>query len=466
MPETLPSIDSDTLSAWQKLSYSDLAEVLFSLFVGSEIEPHVLRPLLRSCYADFASSEVVPVPKIGTFHVAELFHGPTFCFKDLGQQPLVRLLAHFANRRGHRRTMLVSTTGDTGPAALRAVSDAASPYLEMYVFFPRGQISELQRKQMTTVCSAQVRVTSFEGGGDDMDGPIKSLASDEALAARIGLCGINSYNVGRVVAQLVHYFWIYLRVVDQCGSPVGTPIDIVIPTGAMGNIAAGFMAKRMGLPLRRLVAGVNTNDITHRTFAKGEFHRSDEMDTALSAAINIQVPYNMERIFYYLTDEDAAQTSAWMVEMERSGRVTLSREWLLQLQKTFGSRRIDDPTMCEALRRARHSHGYLADPHTGVALAAAWEEYGSGATAVPVAVLATASPCKFQEALTATFGRDMWEEYLSGNTFPKEARNVLAAPEVQLSSFKSRGPLAASQRAWECELRELLEAKPREMARL
>jgi len=458
VPETLPRLTPEQLQAWRRLDFAGLAEAILSLFVGEELGPGELGRLACDCYAGFSCPEVVPVRRVGGLFVAELFHGPTFCFKDLGQQPLVRLLARFAERRGERRTMLVSTTGDTGPAAMRAVSDSGSPSLDIVVFYPEGQISELQRRQMTTCSSARARVASFEGGGDDMDLPLKRLAADGAFAARHGLCGINSYNLGRPVAQMAHYFWTYFRVLDQQGLETGAPVDIVLPAGALGNLAAGFMARQMGLPLRRLVAGTNSNDITHRTISAGEFHRSERMEKTLSDAINIQVPYNMERVLYYLTGEDSSLVASWMAQMEQSGRLTLSAPWLAKLQEVFGSARVDDAPMCETVRRCLDQHGYLVDPHTAVALAAAWRTYGHtpAASAVPVAVLATASPCKFEASITEAIGPARWATYAAGADFPAAARALLAAEERPFGRLRSQGPLAASQAAWEAEVRRLL----------
>lgn len=306
--------------------------------------------------------------------------------------------------------MLVSTTGDTGPAAMRAVMDTALPSLRIVVFFPEGQISELQRRQMTTLATGRghALVASFEGGGDDMDLPIKELAADRIFAEQNGLCGINSYNLGRPVAQMTHFFWTYFRVLDNLNLETGSEVDIVVPSGALGNLAAGFMARQMGLPLRRLIAGVNSNDITHRTFSQGQFHRSQQMEKTLSDAINIQVPYNMERILYYLTGEQTPLIRTWMETMDGTGQLSLPQPWLDKLQSIFGSCRVDDEAMCSALRRAYEQHGYLADPHSAVALAAAWK-VGADGSKVPLAVLATASPCKFQASVTAALGSERWE---------------------------------------------------------
>lgn len=462
VPDALPQVTRTQLQHWRSLDFAALAEAVLAPFVGGELGgPEELRRLVRACYEGFSHPEVVPVRRLGGLFVAELFHGPTFCFKDLGQQPLVRLLARFAERRGERRTMLVSTTGDTGPAAMRAVSDAGSPSLDIVVFYPDGQISDLQRRQMTTCATGRARVAAFEGGGDDMDLPLKRLASDRAFALRHGLCGINSYNLGRPLAQMVHSFWTYFRVLEALGLETGAPVDLVLPAGALGNLASACMARQMGLPLRRLVAGTNSNDITHRTFSAGAFHRSERMEKTLSDAINIQVPYNMERIFYYVTGEDSSLVRAWMAEMEQSGRLTLPSRWLSKLQEVFGSCRVDDAPMCETVRRCLDRHGYLLDPHSAVALAAAWRTYdelvAEPPAAAPVAVLATASPCKFEAAISEAVGPARWAAYVGSADFPEAARTVLAAPERPYGRLRSRGPLPASQDAWEAEVRRMLE---------
>jgi len=459
VPEALPRLTLDELQRWRGLNFADLAETLFLLFVGSELGGHdELRRLVHCCYEGFSCKEIVPVRRVGGLHVAELFHGPTFCFKDLGQQPLVRMLAHFAKQRGIRRTMLVNTTGDTGPAAMRAVTDSGSSNLDILVFFPQGQISDLQRRQMTTVASDHAQVSAFEGGGDDMDLPLKRLAADRQFAAKHGLCGLNSYNLGRPLAQTVHFFWTYFRTLEQRGLNVGAQVDVVVPSGALGNLSAAYMAKKMGLPLGRLVAATNSNDITHRTISAGEFHRSQRMEKTLSDALNIQVPYNMERIFYYLTGEDHSLVSTWMQEMEHSGQLNLPAPWLTKMQEEFSSSRVDDQAMCAAVRTAVEQHGYLADPHTAVALAAAGRLYGEegNISKVPAVVMATASPCKFEVALTEALGAERWSAYLASTDFPKEARAVLSASEGPCGLLKSQGSLVDSQDAWEAEVRRLL----------
>ena len=307
---------------------------------------------------------------------------------------------------------------------------------------------------MTTLSGPKAKVVSFQGGGDDMDLPLKRLSADSHFAEKHGLCGINSYNLGRPLAQLPHFFWSYFRSIEMSSSSLGALVDFVIPAGALGNTAAAFMARQMGLPIGRLIAGVNENDITYRTIRTGEFHRSEKMLKTLSDAINIQVPYNMERIFYYLTNEDSSLVKAWMSEMEATGRLTLSQAWLDKMQEVFDSARIDDESMCAAMRRSLGDYGYLPCPHSAVALGAHFATCERQEVRV---VFATASPCKFQESVTVALGEETWREYFGSAECPAVARALLEMTEKPVEQWSAKETLEESQKVWEEELRRMLE---------
>lgn len=240
VPEKLPSVSVDTLKEWAKLDYPKLAQSVLRLFVSeSEVTHDEMTSICNSAYAGFKNPEqAVPIVRVGSLYVAELFHGPTFCFKDLGMRAVVNFLSLFCTKRNQRMTLLVSTTGDTGPAAVNAVSDINNPLLTILVHYPKGQISNFQRKQLTTTESPHVHVAAFEGGGDDMDQPIKSMLAS-AVTDGSKWTGVNSYNIGRPLMQMIHYIWTYLRVAEQEHLDIGNPnqtVDIILPTGAMGNI--------------------------------------------------------------------------------------------------------------------------------------------------------------------------------------------------------------------------------------
>jgi len=314
---------------------------------------------------------------------------------------------------------------------------------------------------MTTIKDPSVVVHAFEGGGDDMDAPIKTVVTDPVLAAKHGLCSVNSVNWGRVCVQQIHYFWAYLRATRQ----VGEVVDFSIPTGAMGNVCAGMYTRRMGLPIGTLLVGTNSNDIAHRTFTKGEFHKQ-EMKQTLSEAINIQVPYNMERFFHFLAGEThPAQVRTWMDTLEATQQLTFEKEQHQQLAKGFASRSIDDTMMKEAMARAWNHCRYLTDPHTAVALAAAQQWFdldpnsftfpagrkdSRDAPNAPLVILSTAHAAKFEESVRAGLGDRFWAEDM---VLPASAAAVMAAEEV-------KNPVFRKEDDWTERLKQLLDAPP------
>jgi len=454
VPESVPTLGIDRLQAWSSLSFADLAfEVLRCYIAMEEVSDGDLRSICQLSFHDgFDAPDdvVVPVLQVGNLYVSELFHGPTFCFKDLGMRALINLLAHFSVKRCRTTTLLVATTGDTGPAAAKAVCDSNCPYLRIIVHFPLGQISDFQRKQLTTLKSPFLKVVSFEGGGDDMDRPIKDILTEQHKLEQyqaIGvLCGVNSYNIGRPLLQMIHALWTYFRVVEQEGGTIGTTtVDFILPTGAMGNMTGAYLVKQMGVPIGYLCAGVNINDITHRVVQTGKFHRADTMKMTLSEALNIQVPYNFERILYYLTGANDKLVRKWMLVMEAENKLDLDEMWLQKLRAEFRSARITDLEMCAEIRQVKEDYDYYIDPHTAVAFSTATKlgyteqihdalKGDEGSVRNPVAIFATASPCKFEEALVTALGKDGWESFLE--YFPPRGKATLTEKETAPIIYK------------------------------
>lgn len=493
VPTNLPKIDASVLKSWSLLSFSQLAFQIIRLFVScNEILDEDLFQICEKSFSfgfDVVQDEldgphdIVPVKKIGgSSYIVELFHGPTFCFKDLGMRVVVNMLSYFATKRQQNISLIVSTTGDTGPAAVQAVSDADNPLLTLLVHFPKGQISAFQRKQLTTVNSPRVHVVAFEGGGDDMDLPIKNILSTSGWNDMGGhhedndvnvhvhrksfVCGVNSYNIGRPMVQLVHFVWTYFRVAEREQIEVGDvskPMDIILPTGAMGNMAGGFMAKKMGVPIGRLCAGVNVNDITHRAIQKGEFYKSAKMEKTMSDAINIQVPYNFERILFYLSNGNHVQVHEWMKTMEKENKLDLKGEWLDKLQHEFSSARITDEEMCETLQKVYEKYNYLVDPHTAVAIAAAEKNnyrVDESQSDLPYAILSTASPCKFEESVTVALGKEFWVNYVKDH-FPSRAKSIFAKHENEPTVYQHDDSLSLEdvQKVWEEHSRKIIHEK-------
>jgi threonine synthase len=488
VPQQLPQIDAATLRQWSQFNFLDLSVEVLYPFVQEEMSQEDLKSLLHQALSGFDTTmdNLVPVvplsikdknPAPYNIFVVELFHGPTFCFKDLGLRMTIQWLNYFATKRNTNVTLVVSTTGDTGPAAVQAVQDCDSSRMGILVHFPQGQISDFQRKQLTTVESSRVKIVAFQGGGDDMDVPIKNIMTKKKKSSKNNrnddriVCGVNSYNIGRPLMQMVHFIWTYLRVVERLqgehSSETGKEsfhVDIVIPTGAMGNMAGCYMAKNMGVPLGVLCAGVNINDITDVVFRTGKLERTTDqpMKRTLSDAINIQLPYNMERLLFYLTNQDHDQIRQWYSQLEgpeKSCQIDTNCRWWTKLATEFRSARITDEEVCETMQSTLQTHGYWADPHTCVALAAAQKlGYFDSNSAIPVAVIATAAPCKFQEAVTTALGKERWEEY-ERDHFPNRGKRLGEMKEIPpiLYMAEPNKSLVENQVVWEARTRELIE---------
>ncbi|KAL3918770.1 MAG: hypothetical protein SGILL_004078 [Bacillariaceae sp.] len=475
VPESLPEIDAATLEEWSELDFLELAVEVLLPFLEDEIPRPDLKILLQNSLSGFDTSlnNLVPIVALtDNVWVAELFHGPTFCFKDIGLRVTIQWLNYFATKRDVTVTLVVATTGDTGPAAVQAVQDCASDKLGILVHYPEGQISDFQRRQLTTASSERIHIVAFQGGGDDMDVPIKNIMTkkiggDIDNKKRI-VCGVNSYNIGRPLMQMVHFIWTYLRVANQIKAntngklPKNFKLDIVIPTGAMGNMAACYMTKQMGVPLGILCAGVNINDTTHIAFQTGKVAKStNAMNKTLSDAINIQLPYNLERLLFYLTAQDHEQVQQWYSELEGNDkRIDIqSTNWWTKLQAEFQSARITDDEMCETMKSVLEEFDYWADPHTSVALATAKRlGYFETSSKTPVAIMATAAVCKFEEAVTTALGEERWSEYKKEH-FPESGKALNDLTEIPpiLYAADPVKTLIEDQAVWEAKTRELIE---------
>eukprot|EP00635_Sarcinochrysidales_sp_CCMP3193_P002812 CAMPEP_0118912810 /NCGR_PEP_ID=MMETSP1166-20130328/13889_1 /TAXON_ID=1104430 /ORGANISM="Chrysoreinhardia sp, Strain CCMP3193" /LENGTH=485 /DNA_ID=CAMNT_0006852333 /DNA_START=30 /DNA_END=1487 /DNA_ORIENTATION=- len=358
VPESLPPISEDDLARWKGLDYASLAYEVLKPFCGGEVAD--LREMLTACYADFPSSSVVGLREVKEFQVLELFRGPTHCFKDLGLPFLTRVVAYFAEKRKKKRTLLLSTTGDTGPACVDAAAKLASPFLRVICTYPKDMVSEFQKRQMTRTPTTMI--VQYDGGGDDMDAPIKRILQGKRHSE---ISGANSYNICRPLVQTVHFLWLAVHCPEKATL-------LALPTGAMGNLAAFVMAtKRLETTTTRssswrLLAACNRNDFTYRALELGDCRRSPAMLKTNSDAINIQIPYNFERVLYYAGRDATSMAKIYDGSLER-----LPEKTTMNL-RDFGlaAARVPDERTVAAIR-AFSSPDYIPDPHTAVALAAA-----------------------------------------------------------------------------------------------
>ena len=392
VPADWPKLPDDA-SGWRDLSYAQVAARVIAPFTGGSFPAGELEAMLAETYATFDDPDVAPVRDFGGVHVMELFHGPTLAFKDFALQLLGRLFDHILSRRGQRLTIVGATSGDTGSAAIAACRDRAQ--LDIFMLHPKGRVSDVQRRQMTTVDAPNVYNIAIDGTFDDCQDIAKALLGDPAMRADFGMSAVNSINWARVVAQIAYYVWAWLR--------LGAPAEIAfaVPTGNFGNVYAGYCARQMGLPISRLIVGSNRNDILTRFFESGSMEIRG-VEPSLSPSMDIQVSSNFERLIFDLYGRDGARVDALMTGFRRDGSFTMDdAAWKAAREIFVGARFSDDDTLATIGDLFRDT-GVMIDPHTAVGLAAAREFHID--PAVPMVVLATAHPAKFPDAVEQATG--------------------------------------------------------------
>jgi len=407
VPEAIPRVAPEKLQQWSGLNFEDLAFEILTLFIDrSIISADELKLLLHNSFKTFEHPEVVPVVPLGArsgLYVMELFHGPTLSFKDMAMGFLVNCVDFFLQKKGSRVSLLVATTGDTGPAAAHA--SAGKQTIDCWVLYPRGMISEEQERQMTTLEATNVHAVGVHGcpdGGDDLDLVITQMFADEGLKKRLQLSSVNSINWCRVMVQTVHYFFGYFRVVDT----VGEKVVFSVPSGAFGNLFGGYLARMMGLPVETFICANNDNATLHRVFSSGKFAKKDLKQT-VSSAIDIVVPYNFWRYLYFACGRDHNKIRQWMAEFQNHGSVQIDLHTASEVKKGFTSTSItDEQTLSTMATVYKHHGGYLLDPHAAVAVAAVGKLSSEINPDTKVVCLATAHPAKFPDAIRKALGLD------------------------------------------------------------
>ncbi len=395
LPATIPAIDRETLDQWRTLSYPELAFRIISLF-ATDIPAQDLKQLIERSYASFDHPEVTPVVKVNGVHLLELFHGPTLAFKDVALQLLGNLFEYLLKERNERMNIVGATSGDTGSAAIYGVRGKKN--INIFILHPHLKTSPIQALQMTTVSDANVFNIAAEGTFDDCQNIVKSLFNDIPFKERHALGAVNSINWARVLAQVVYYFYAWFRVTgENAGNVVFS-----VPTGNFGDIFAGYVAKRMGLPIEKLLLATNENNILTRLVNDGDYSVGTVVPT-VSPSMDIQVASNFERYLYFLYNEDPARVREALARFAETGRIEFSAEEMAQLRHDFLSRSVDQKETLETIASVHREAGYLLDPHTAVGVRAAQECDLHG---VPVICLATAHPAKFGEAVVRATGQE------------------------------------------------------------
>jgi threonine synthase len=439
VPEIWPSLQPAAIAGFAGRPYAEVACEVIRPFVGESLAEAELARMTREAYGVFRHPAVAPLVQLDTgLFVLELFHGPTLAFKDLAMQLVARLMDHVLLLRGERTTIVVATSGDTGGAAVEAFRGRSQ--VDVVVLFPNGRISDVQRRMMTTAPDGNVHALAIEGTFDDCQALVKAMFNHHAFRDRVRLSGVNSINWARIVAQAVYYF--------TAAVALGAPhrrVAFTVPTGNFGDVYAGYVARRMGLPVDRLVVATNVNDILVRAFASGDYEVRDVVPTT-SPSMDIQVSSNFERLLFDAYARDAGKVSALMGSLAQSRRFAIAAPALKWMRELFTADRADAEESNATMRAWMREAGYCADPHTAVALAVAEKEARD--PSVPMVVLSTAHPAKFPQAVEgACGGAPNLPEWLADLPARKERVTVLPADQAAVERFVASASRAAREGA-------------------
>ncbi|HET7165569.1 MAG TPA: threonine synthase [Pseudolabrys sp.] len=439
VPERWPVLDRASIESFAGKPYAEVAVEVIRPFVGDVVTEADLARMTREAYGDFHHPAVAPLTELNpNLFVLELFHGPTLAFKDLAMQLVARLMDHVLHQRAERTTIVVATSGDTGGAAIEAFRGRAQT--DVVVLFPQGRISDVQRRMMTTALETNVHALAIEGTFDDCQALVKAMFNHHAFRDRVRLSGVNSINWARVVAQAVYYFTAAVAL----GGP-HRKIAFTVPTGNFGDVYAGYVAFRMGLPIDRLVVATNVNDILVRTFATGAYEIRDVVATT-SPSMDIQVSSNFERLLFDAYGRDAPAVRALMGSLAQSGRFMVSAQALKELRSLFTADRADEQECAAEIRAWMREADYCVDPHTAVALAVAEKETRD--PSVPMVVLSTAHPAKFPDAVKAACGFvPALPDRLADLAKRKERITVLPADQTAVERYVTSVSRAAREGA-------------------
>jgi threonine synthase len=430
LPESWPQVTAAEIAGYAGQPFHAVAFDVIRRFTGGTIPDAVLAEATKAAYASFAHEAVTPLQQVGPNRfVLELFHGPTLAFKDVAMQLLARLMDFALERRGARATIVGATSGDTGGAAIEAFR--ASKRADVFILFPDGRVSDVQRRMMTTPTEKHIHAITIPGTFDDCQSLVKGLFNNLAFRDQMALSGVNSINWARIVAQVTYYF--------VAAVALGAPhrkVAFAVPTGNFGDIFAGYVAKKMGLPVETLIVATNINDILARTLATGRYEMAG-VEATTSPSMDIQISSNFERLLFEASGRDSTVLNRMMAGLKQSGAFTLPETTLAAIREDFMAFRASEAEIADAIRLTRERSAYLLDPHTATGIVAAAK---SGlAPEVPLVMLATAAPAKFPDAMRAIAGVD--------TPLPPRLSRLMSDPERM-------APVANDQEALESFIRQ------------
>ena len=387
IPESLTKYSETEINSFAKLEYSDLAKKIISTFIGDFMSENDVSNIIDKSYSVFRKKNVVNLIKVGDRSVLELFHGPTLAFKDVAMQLLGNFYEYYLNNENQKINIVVATSGDTGAAAIDAIKGKKN--VNIFVLHPHNRVSSVQRKLMTTGKDQNVFNIAINGNFDDCQNLVKSMFADKNFSNEIKMSGVNSINWARIIAQSVYYFYSYFLIEDK-----DEPINFSVPTGNFGDVYAGYLAKKMGLPINKLIVATNQNDILHRAISKGSYEVEKVAET-ISPSMDIQIASNFERLIYDLNNGDDSLTAKVMNDIKEKGKYLIDQEKLDKISNNFLSAKMSEDEVLKTITLVHKKFDVVLDPHTAIGYGAFDKVNISGNNIV----LATAHPCKFPDAI-------------------------------------------------------------------
>ena len=382
VPKSLKKYSIQELSGLKKLDYIELSTEIINQFSSDFISKDKLLSLIKKSYSSFREEEVIKISNLGKIKLLELFHGPTLAFKDIAMQFIGNLYEYYLSKNEKKINIVVATSGDTGAAAIDAIKGKSN--LNIFVLHPNNKISHVQRKLMTTIEEKNVFNIAIDGNFDDCQNIVKQMFSDLEFSKSINMSGVNSINWARIIAQAVYYFYSYFKLGKET-------ISFSVPTGNFGDVFAGYLAKKMGLPIDKLIVATNENDILHRAISKGDYV-SKEVKETLSPSMDIQLASNFERLIYYVNNSDSEKTAEIMKKVKQNS-YRIEKNNLDKIQKDFISESCNEKETLDIIKKNYEENNIILDPHTAVGVGAAKKLSFNDCV-----VLSTAHPCKFPNA--------------------------------------------------------------------
>ena len=407
IPSELKKYNDTEIKDLSKLSYVDLATEIILNFCKSDLDKSRLKLLIQKSYKDFIHPEVVNIKKIGKINILELYNGPTLAFKDIAMQVIGNLYEELNISQEKVINIVVATSGDTGSAAIAALNNRKN--INVFVLHPNNKISNIQRKIMTTIDSNNVFNLAIKGTFDDCQKIVKDMFSDNKFREKINMSGVNSINWARIVCQIVYYFYTALKFHNK-------KLNFSVPTGNFGDVYAGYIAKKMGLPMDKLIVATNENDILQRVINSGEY-KPREVKPSLSPSMDIQLSSNFERLLFDIVDQDDKKVAALMSRLQSNGFFSLDKEEVKKVKKDFSSERVSDQETLEIIKDFEDKYNFILDPHTATAVVASSRIKNSSDSII----LGTAHPYKFLETIKKATGKEVQP--------PKQLANIIDKKE-------------------------------------